>query len=130
MHYDSFGRSPAATPAPTAPTAPTAPPAPTAAVPPRAELALLRAYLEAHCTVWHTESLRALYPEIVAYLDSRYVAARDHVGLVVRCLDGTHPELAFGTDDLRPVAEALLSREYRKALFDERISPSIERLSA
>ncbi|WP_323794497.1 hypothetical protein, partial [Nocardioides sp.] len=79
---------------------------------------------------WHAESLVEIFPEIVDYLDSRYVAARRDGGLRLRAVDGTYPDLDLSDDDLLLAAEALLSREYRHALFEQTIAPAIERLTA
>lgn len=120
MYYDRFGR----------PLAPSTPCDAVAPPPRRAPSGLLKQYLDAHRTVWHLESLREIHPEIVAYLEGRYAAARDTRELRVRAIDGSLPDLSFDQDDPCRVAEALLSREYRHALFEERISPSIDRLTA
>lgn len=129
MYYDRFGR-PLTPSSPITSTTSAASARQRPAPAPRAELGLLRSYLDAHRTVWHTESLQELYPEIAAYLESRYVAARRGGMLCVRAVDGSYADLDFGHEDLRLVADVLLSREYREALFDECIDPAIERLSA
>lgn len=121
MYYDRFGRS---LDRPRAATAPRRTPAD------HADPDVLKSYLDSHRTVWHAESLVEIYPEIVDYLDSRYVAARRDGGLRLRAVDGSYPDLVLADDDLLLAAEALLSREYRHALFEQLIAPSIERLSA
>lgn len=124
MYYDRFGRPLA--PARSADTA-----RPTRSEPAdQAGPDLLKAYLDSHRTVWHAESLVEIYPEIADYLDSRYVAARRDGGLRLRAVDGSYPDLDLADDDLLLAVEALLSREYRHALFEKLIAPSIERLSA
>ena len=120
MYYDRFGR-------PLALSTATRTPAP------HATSDVLRTYLDVHRTVWHLDSLRELAPAVLTYLESRYAASRRPDAVVVRAMDGSYPDLVLaheGTADLREMAEVLLSREYCRALFDEQIAPSIERLSA
>jgi hypothetical protein len=128
MYYDRHGRPLAPQTSRQPAPAPAVAPAPSPA--PHASADLLRAYLDAHRLVWHTDSLQVLHPEITGYLESRYAAARHDGTVRVRCLDGGYPDVVLDGGDLRPVVEALLSREYRQALFEEHISPAIERLAA
>ncbi|MCW2814537.1 MAG: hypothetical protein JWN84_1992 [Nocardioides sp.] len=90
--------------------------------------ATVRAYREAHRLVWDMRSLGELYPEIVEHLLARYGFERAGERIVVDFMSG-QPAESYETDDIRCVVDVLLSREYRAALWDERVEPAFQRLA-
>lgn len=89
--------------------------------------ATVRAYREAHRLIWDMASLNELYPEIVEHVLARYGFERAGDHIVVDFMSG-EPSESYETDDIRCVIDVLLSREYRTALWDERVEPAFQRL--
>lgn len=93
-----------------------------------ASAATVHAYREAHRLVWDMASLSELYPEIVEHLLGRYGFERAGDFVVVDHMSGA-PAESYETTDLRCVVDVLLTREYRQALWDERVEPAFRRLA-
>ncbi len=87
----------------------------------------LRAYVASHRLVWDMPSLWEIYPEIVEHLEARYLARHHDGTITISFADDRGPE-TFEIDDVRHVVDILLSREYREALWRERVVPSFDRL--
>ena len=84
-------------------------------------------YLESLRLLWDLPSLTLLYPEVVEHLEARYLADRrgDEITVSSTVHGGSE---TFAITDMRHVVDVLLSREYRDALWRERVLPSFERL--
>lgn len=94
----------------------------------RPSAATVLAYRDAHRLVWDMPSLGELYPEIVRHLRIRYAFEQVADTIVVDHLSG-EPSESYETEDVRFVVDVLLTREYRQALWDDRVEPAFRRLS-